>query len=1106
MKTWLRGNRWEVQPGQTLGRFPIHSDKFDENELILPLHLTSEGFPSVWGPAHAFATRLNHSLLRLDHVEEAYRKQCRQAALDLLHLVVAQFLGLLKPEEVPLDGGQGELASSRLARLLRESLAAESRPLSSLVFLRDPRLSGSIAAINYPDCLWFPVHSYPLDLVSGRIREILGTVSLEGLEPSPDLPEDDVAALVGQLRGYLRHLTASTQDDLPSRRVLARFERGLESRAQPIEVPIRSGRVFSLHDRKPRAVDLLRSGAVGTPVGAGCPTCGLDWMNYPYKQGRHILQGGNPPQRKVYCPRHEKQEIAGWDDLKELGVFFDESDSEYIIWADDPTDPGARELQIPPNGERTSVQRDSQTLQGYARFRFNNAEIEVRGRVLKRSEVLLRQVVERPPNSTTDILPINGEEAVCIDWDNGGVARDPSRRDYWSIRLRGGWRPFVWQADSIKDADLSSQNNVTLLLWPGFEDPTWTAETVVYGLARLSPARSRPPKVRCYGKGPRRDRILAVHQGEDIRSMLHLPKRVEAIELRSPDDEPMGYILPKRRTIQPAQVRDAEVALDFGTSNTVVAWKPSHGRANAVAMDQNATPLELMAPADAQERDRMAKTLNLLPFWPKQVAERWCIPSELLYFPESDQWTIPHDAIEPALLESKDIRRDFKWRDEENIHRRTYLSLILRMALANLRAQGIRSARLRATYPLAFERGHLTGYAKVLQELVGKLNTETGLELSLSGYANESISGLEACGQKAGNLQCVIDFGGGTTDIAVRILDLSSKGFVDPLFVDSIRLAGNDVLDSLLADPDLLDGLLRHGKVGLSNAKPEVRLKVARQIVLRELRLAGRALPDWWRYLIDQQSGPAQRFGVRNRAFFDGVLAYVLKLMSVAQQKMRRDGVLAEDEEANIAVFLLGQGWGLLRLQVEKGDYDPRVYVQRRLEELRSRLPFASSIKGRFQIIVPDYQVSASPKLATSVGAVDLRPDHVRPAETLEDKTAGRDTVFGLNVEFYDRKSRLSADDPLSVDRPEIPSAVSKHDAWDQFVAPLLNAPGISNHVRQLFGPNDADRQTYVENRLTDLIDKEMGVPLGKGEMLRTSPLLLLIERVWTEQLKHVNS
>src|ERR1700709_1370321 len=104
MKTWLRGNRWEVQPGKGLNRFPIRSDKFDENELILPLHLTAEGFPTAWGPAHAFSIRLNHSALRFEEEDSAYREQCQQSARDLLTLVIAQFLGLLRSDEIPLTG------------------------------------------------------------------------------------------------------------------------------------------------------------------------------------------------------------------------------------------------------------------------------------------------------------------------------------------------------------------------------------------------------------------------------------------------------------------------------------------------------------------------------------------------------------------------------------------------------------------------------------------------------------------------------------------------------------------------------------------------------------------------------------------------------------------------------------------------------------------------------------------------------------------------------------------------------------------------------------------------------------------------------------------
>ena len=235
------------------------------------------------------------------------------------------------------------------------------------------------------------------------------------------------------------------------------------------------------------------------------------------------------------------------------------------------------------------------------------------------------------------------------------------------------------------------------------------------------------------------------------------------------------------------------------------------------------------------------------------------------------------------------------------------------------------------------------------------------------------------------------------------------------------------------------------------------------------------------------------------------MLAYALQLLAAAQEEMRQRKALKKDEGADIAVFLLGQGWGLLRLQVEKGDFEPRSYVQRRLEELRSRLPGVPA-NCRFQVIAPGYEVRNSPKLATSFGAAALRSDHVRQAPELESKT-GRDTIFGLNVEFYDQ-SRLNAGERLRsfTDKPAIKTFVSKHDAWDRFVGPLLGAPGISDHVRQLFGATESDRRTLVENRLTDRIDKRMGEQLSQSEILQTSPLLLLIEEVWAEQLKRLES
>ncbi|HEX3530737.1 MAG TPA: hypothetical protein VH988_27040 [Thermoanaerobaculia bacterium] len=1105
MKTWLRGIRWEVQPGRDVNRFPISSDKFDENELILPFHLTAEGFPTIWGPAHAFNIRLNHSLLRLEDSDAAYREQCRQAALDLLTLVVGQFLGLLKPDEIPLpaEGEGGSAGGSRLLRLLGNNLEAEARPMPALVVLRDARLAGApIAAVNYPDCLWFPVHSYSLGLVRPRIEQALGQIDLEGLKPAEHLKEEETVALVSQLRAYLRQFIEGDQDGLAYGRVLARFEHGLRNLAHSGVAPIRSGRAFRLSGKRVQEIELRRSGDVSMSAEEGCPRCGHDWMNHRYAEGPRVLQGGQVPQRKVVCPK-DGVELIGWDDLMERGVFFDELESEYVIWSDDPTDEGRQDLQLPPNGERVEVRRGADGM-GEARFRFNQAEILVKGRVVKRNEVLLKQVVELPRTANVKALPINGEEAVCIDWNAGGVEEDETRKGFWNVRLRGGWRPFSWQAETFQEPVLSEPDNVTLLVWPGFEDPEWKAETVVYGITKT---KGKPPKVRCYGAGPRKSRNLGEHRGLDIaRSMLHLPRRVEALEFRSARNEPLGYIWPKRRPLYPGQIAEAIVALDFGTSNTAICWKGLQPKPQAVPMDQDAPPLELLAPARPEQREEIAKTLCLLPFWPKLSAPYWCIPSELLFFKESEQWTIPHDSVDPAQLENMDIRRDFKWVDEEKIHRLTYLRMVLRMAFASLRAQGIRSVKLRATYPLAFESGHLSGYDEVLQDLRTQLATETGMQIGVTGYVNESISGLQASGQQAGNLQCVIDFGGGTTDIAIRIVE-PGRDFGEPFIVDSVRLAGNDVIDSLLADPVLLEGILKHGKASLSNgSQADNRKKVARQIVLGELRSSGQGMPPWWRDLTADQQGErrdaAQLFAMRNRALFDGVLAYVLKLMAAAEQEMRRNGSLPEGQGAQADVFLLGQGWGLLRLQSGRSEHDPLAYVQKRLEELRASLPFAPP-KGEFDVYGPGYEVRNALKLATSFGAA-LLPS-VRSAAELEGKM-GRQTIFGVDVSFSDGAA-IAADELLDDEskRPTIKGAVKKNGAWDQFVSPLLAAPGMTDHVRQLFGSSELERRKYVESRLSYLVSTHIREQLAKSVAPRLSPLILLLEHIWVEQLKRLD-
>jgi hypothetical protein len=440
-----------------------------------------------------------------------------------------------------------------------------------------------------------------------------------------------------------------------------------------------------------------------TAVKTGCPTCGEDWVNFRgAKNGPQILQGGSKPLRKLFCPNHNL-ELFGWDDLMERSIFFDEIESEYVIWSEDPTEKDCQDLQMPPNSERIDLRRGADG-RGEARFRFNQAEIVVKGRVIGRGDVLLKHVVDLPRSANVQALPVNGEEAACVDWKEGGVSQDTIREGFWNVRLRGGWHPFGWKTFNIRDATLSEEGNVTLLLWPGFDDPRWKAETVVYHMSYL---RGSSPRVRCYGAGPRKQSILGELRGLDrTNSMLHLQEQVKGLEFRSLQNEPLGYLWPTRRPLYPGQVKEAIIALDFGTSNTVIAWKASNTPPRAIAMDQDAPPVELLAPTQPNRREEVAEILSLLPFWPRRPNPRWRIPSQLLFLEESGQWTIPNDYIEPDQLESLDIRNNFKWIDNGGVYRHAFLRVVLRMALSHLRFQGIETALLRATYPSVFHLGN----------------------------------------------------------------------------------------------------------------------------------------------------------------------------------------------------------------------------------------------------------------------------------------------------------------------------------------------------------------------------------------------------------------
>jgi hypothetical protein len=313
------------------------------------------------------------------------------------------------------------------------------------------------------------------------------------------------------------------------------------------------------------------------------------------------------------------------------------------------------------------------------------------------------------------------------------------------------------------------------------------------------------------------------------------------------------------------------------------------------------------------------------------------------------------------------------------------------------------------------------------------------------------------------------------------------RGFTKPIIIDDVRLSAKHIVDSLLADPILGEAITAYGKLKFWNTW--LHKSISRQILLSLFS----GIPLWWSGLVGDHHDAATLFAMRNRAIFDGLLAYVLKLITAAEQQLERSDAIAAGNGSQIDVFLIGQGWDLLHLQVSQGEYEPRLYVQRRLKELQATLPFVEP-HCTFEIHVPP-----DPKPVTSFGVAMLPA--VRSASELNGNTGIR-TILGLDITFHDG-SALGANEFLGArqNHPLIAGAVTKNGAWDQFVGPLLRAPGITDHVRQLFGKSDMERQKYVESRISYLVSIHIREALAKGLMPRISPLNLLLEHVWVEEL-----
>lgn len=295
----------------------------------------------------------------------------------------------------------------------------------------------------------------------------------------------------------------------------------------------------------------------------------------------------------------------------------------------------------------------------------------------------------------------------------------------------------------------------------------------------------------------------------------------DGVEVRAANGTPVGLVLTPRPVWQvPGVTGTWTVGVDFGTSNTNVAWQQDNSPVQSWAIDFP----HFLRPLSADPHGRRDGLL-----------QSFFVPNRRVDFPVSTQLEIRTPSpvggrpvldyfvnFPDAYTWHSRVRTDIKWDSSGARVTEFYLESLLLLILAETTRRGIETVRLRCTFPKAFSDGQLTvlkgEWSRTLDALVDPDNPNAliasvrGQSVSVSDPEHHSEgrmagvyfadrSAISDARQRANPEKAVcIDVGGGTSDLA-----LIYDGEI--VYDSSIRMAGRDVAEFIAARPRLREAL-----------------------------------------------------------------------------------------------------------------------------------------------------------------------------------------------------------------------------------------------------------------------------------------------------------
>lgn len=376
----------------------------------------------------------------------------------------------------------------------------------------------------------------------------------------------------------------------------------------------------------------------------------------------------------------------------------------------------------------------------------------------------------------------------------------PSDKVTWRFIIEG--KEIAWQTSPEYLKDLS---NAAVALWPPRVAKDWGVY-IAYGSGVKQDLCGQWQLVGAQGvTPPENNTSLAADEYVSVMHNTTTPDRPYAMLLRDSDNNSGGVLFLDISEERVPQPRAARLSVDFGTSNTCLAYETG---GEAITLQFSLSPEMLWGPVHDLE------AVGFIPF--KWGGKDGYFPTVLLS--RLTGWGVDTNTIKddlklehlfrvdvPALHQKLEkymfdggytddwsLHDDLKWNSNDTKPWRSlFLGLVLLYAHAELYFK--QHAKVDAyvfTYPLAFDDNERDLYVQDALLVTNKLRSfcytgDKGVDLS-KFYAVDESTAIAKFIEAASNretLELFIDTGGGTTDIALRY----DKQF---LVLDSIKVAG----------------------------------------------------------------------------------------------------------------------------------------------------------------------------------------------------------------------------------------------------------------------------------------------------------------------------